>query len=82
MVLDSSYSVGASRIAFKKYCMMIQHEKGFRLECKQEESYLLLESNPKLFWKSFEEKDDSILPFTPQEVVDYYTKIYTSRQYR
>jgi hypothetical protein len=59
---------------------MIQHENCFLLEPKQKEPYLLLESNPKLFYESFEEKDDSTLPFAPQEAVDYYTKLYTPRQ--
>ena len=60
--------------------MIIQHKKHFHLERKQEELYLLLQNDPKLFWKGFEEKDDSTLPFTPQEAMDYYTKLYTSRQ--
>ena len=50
------------------------------MERKQKELHLLLKSDPKLFWKSFEEKDDSTLSFTPQEVVDYCTKLYTLGQ--
>jgi hypothetical protein len=32
-----------------------------------------LKSDPKLFWKSFEEKDDSILTFTPQRAINNCT---------
>ena len=42
--------------------------------------HLLLKSDPKLFWKSFEEKDDSTITFTPQRAIDYCTKLYTSGQ--
>ena len=80
MVLNSSHSVNTSRIAFKKYHIMIRHKKCSYLERKQKELHLLLKSDPKLFWKSFEEKDDSTLPFTPQEAIDYCTKLYTSGQ--
>lgn len=36
------------------------------------------QSDPILFWKSFEEKDYLTLPFTPQEAIDYCTCLYTS----
>ena len=80
IVLNSSHSVSTSRIAFKKYRTMIRHKKRSYLERKQKELHLLLKRDPKLFWKSFEEKDDLTLPFTPQEAVDYCTKLYTSGQ--
>jgi len=35
----------------------------------------LLEKDPQLFWKSL--KDNSTLPFTPQEALYYCTKMYT-----
>jgi hypothetical protein len=72
MGLYSSHSIGSSRIAFKKYCMTKKHS---HLECKQKD-YLLLMSDPKLFWKSFEEKDESTLPITPQKAIDT-TQKYT-----
>ena len=31
-------------------------------------------------WKNFEEKYVLTLSFTPQEAIDYYTKLYASRQ--
>jgi hypothetical protein len=39
-----------------------------------------LSNDPKLFWKSFEGKDDSTLPITPQEAIHNCTKLYTSCQ--
>ena len=38
------------------------------------------QSDPKLFWKSFEEKYYSTLPCMPQEALDYCTKLYTLGQ--
>ena len=54
---------------------MIRHKKHFYLECKHKDLHLLLNSDPRLFWKSCEEKLDSTLPFTPQEAIDYCTKL-------
>ena len=39
-----------------------------------------LSNDPKLFWKTFEEEDNSNLPFTPQEAIHNCTKLYPSCQ--
>ena len=58
MVFNSSHLNKTSIMAFKKYHMMIQYKKCSYLECKQKEPHLLLKSNSRIFWKSFEEKYD------------------------
>ena len=60
--------------------MIIRHKKYSHMEHKQKDLHLLLKSDPWLFWKSFEEKYNLTLLFTPQEAVDYCTKLYTSSQ--
>ena len=42
--------------------------------------HLPLKSDPNYFGRSLKGKDDSTLPFTPQEAVDYCTKKCTLRQ--
>lgn len=37
-------------------------------------------NNSKLFGKSFKERDNTILPLTPQEAVDYSTKVVSLGQ--
>ena len=80
MVLNASHLDKIYRMAFKEYCLMIRYKKRSYLERKWKKLNLLLENYPFLFWKSFEENDDLTLPFTPQEVVVYCTKLYTSCQ--
>ena len=56
---------------------MIQHKKYSYFERKQMELHLLLKSDPILFGKSFKEKDNRIIQLTPQEAIDYCTKLFT-----
>jgi hypothetical protein len=67
MVLNPSHPKKMYKMASKKYCMIIWHKKRSHLEHKQKDLHLLLESDPKILWKSFEE-------------IDYCTKIYTLGQ--
>ena len=73
IILDYGHLNDTLKTILKKYCRMIQYKKCYDLERKQRELHLLLKSDPKLCCKSFEEKDDLTLPFTPQIVVDYCT---------
>ena len=72
IVLHSSHLVNTPQTTFKDYHMLIWHKKHSYLKHKQKD--------PKLFQRSFKEKDDSTLPFTPQEAIDYCTKLYTLGQ--
>ena len=80
MVLNSSHANKMYTMAHKKYHMIVRYKKRSYLEHKQKELHLIFKRNPKLFWKSFKENDDSTLPFMPQEAIDYCTKLYTSHQ--
>ena len=67
-------------MGFKKYRMMIQFKKCFYLERKQKGLHRPLKSDPNYFGRCLKKKMIRTLPFTPQEAVDYCTKLYTSRQ--
>ena len=64
MMLNSSHLNNTSIMAFKKvpHDNLVQEALLPRAQTKE-----LLKSDPKLFWISFEEKDDSTLSFTSQE---------------
>ena len=60
MVLNSSHLHNTSKMAFKKYHMLILHKNCSYLERKQKELHLLLKSDPNLIWKSFEESINNL----------------------